>query len=203
MQEITGKEAELSMTGGECPAQDKGESKTAECFAQEKGESLTAAECPAQDETVTIAALEAENADMKALFTPLYTKIGQNFYEKTEGYELVIATAVKELAELDEKIHKNYLHILRLKGIRYCPNCERIVDDATVFCGDCGTRIDPPEDVDEGSVRCVCCGAKNSRDKHFCIKCGQKLGETIRCPHCGIQLPADARFCEECGTKIV
>lgn len=154
-------------------------------------------------EEMSVEKLEAENTAMRASFTPLYTKIGQNFYEKTEGYEFAIAAAVKELAELDKKIHTNYLHILRLKGIRYCPNCERIVDDTTVFCGDCGTRIDPLEDVDEGSIRCSCCGAKNSSEKHFCIKCGQKLGEMIHCPHCGIQLPANARFCEECGTKII
>ena len=112
---------------------------------------------------------------------------------------------MQKLVGMDDQIHRNYLRTLRLKGIRYCPFCERIVDSATVFCGDCGTRIDPVEDVDDNSLLCPCCSAKNSRENRFCTMCGQKLKgqeETVRCPNCGIQLPADARFCEECGTKL-
>lgn len=154
-----------------------------------------------------VAALEAENERLKASFEPLYTQIGRNFYEKPDGYELEITAAVQKLNEMNGRIHDNYLSTLRLRGIRYCPNCEKIVDDETVFCGDCGTRIDPPEEADEQSVLCGCCGAKNDREKHFCIKCGQRLGPQQavfrRCPSCGTQLPADARFCEECGTRII
>ena len=50
-------------------------------------------------EEMSVEKLEAENTAMRASFTPLYTKIGQNFYEKTEGYEFAITAAVKELAE--------------------------------------------------------------------------------------------------------
>lgn len=195
MQEITGKEAGLAVQ--EAALGDLAQEQNP---AREQG--AVGSDLAAGEEK-SVGELEAENAEMRASFIPLYTKIGQNFYEKNEGYEFAIAETVKELAELDKKIHTNHLYILRLKGIRYCPNCERIVDDTTVFCGDCGTRIDPLEDVDEGSIRCSCCGAKNSKEKRFCIKCGQKLEEMIRCPHCGVKLPSDARFCEECGTKIL
>lgn len=159
----------------------------------------------AGEEGADVAALEEENASLRASFEPLYMQIGKNFYEKPKGYELAITETVHKLAGMDDQIHRNYLRILRLKGIRYCPFCERIVDDVTVFCADCGTRIDPVEDVDESSTICPCCSAKNSRDNNFCIICGQKLKEQeeqIRCPNCGIHLPADARFCEECGAKL-
>lgn len=160
-----------------------------------------------EDAAAQIAALEAENETLRESFEPVYTQIGRNFYEKPEGYELVIAAASEKLNEMNRRIHDNYLCTLRLKGIRYCPSCEAIVDDATVFCGDCGTRIDPVEAVDDESVLCGCCGAKNDRSKSFCIKCGQKLpaqkSEVLHCPSCGTELPADARFCEECGTRIV
>lgn len=157
---------------------------------------------------VQIAALEAENETLKSSFEPIYTEIGRNFYEKPEGYELVIAAAAEKLSGMNRRIHDNYLCTLRLKGIRYCPSCEAIVDDATVFCGDCGTRIDPVEDVDDEGVLCGCCGAKNDKRKSFCIKCGQRLSApqnttVLHCPSCGTALPADARFCEECGTKLV
>lgn len=160
------------------------------------------------DAVSQIAALEAENETLKSSFEPIYTEIGRNFYEKPEGYELVIAASAEKLNEMNRKIHDNYLCTLRLKGIRYCPSCEAIVDDATVFCGDCGTRIDPVEAVDDESVLCGCCGAKNDKKKSFCIKCGQKLvkqekGTVLHCPSCGMELPAGARFCEECGTKLV
>lgn len=153
-----------------------------------------------------VAALETENEELKKSFTPLYTEIGRHFYEKEAGYELAITAAVEKLNGINDRIHDNYLATLRLKGIRYCPNCENIVDDETVFCGDCGTRIDPVGEADEQTVLCGCCGALNDKENHFCTKCGQRLEvqQTVskRCPSCGMQLPADARFCEECGTRL-
>lgn len=153
-----------------------------------------------------VAELEAENERLRASFEPLYTEIGRNFYEKQPGYELAITGAVEKLNQINGQIHDNYLSTLRLRGIRYCPECENIVDDETVFCGKCGTRIDPVGEVDGQSVLCGCCGAVNDRGNCFCIKCGQKLEvpkDTFRiCPSCGTQLPLDAHFCEECGAKL-
>lgn len=170
---------------------------------------LKDAECAKPEITAAakqVAELEAENESLKNSFEPLYTEIGRNFYEKQPGYELAITGAVEKLNQLNGRIHDNYLLTLRLRGIRYCPKCENIVDDDTVFCGECGTRIDPVGEVDEQSVLCGCCGAVNDRKNHFCIKCGQKLEvpeDTFqRCPSCGTQLPMDAHFCEECGTKL-
>lgn len=161
----------------------------------------------ASPEAGQVAVLEAENEELKKSFAPLYTEIGRNFYEKPAGYELAITAAVEKLNKINDRIHDNYLAVLRLKGIHYCPNCENIVDDETVFCGDCGTRIDPVEEADDHTVLCGCCGALNDKNNHFCIKCGQGLEMqrpvSRRCPSCGIQLPADARFCEECGTRLI
>ena len=128
--------------------------------AQEEGSWMPVEENKEQSEeggtfaSEEIAALEKENASLRASFEPLYAEIGRNFYEKPEGYELAITETVQKLVGMDDQIHRNYLRTLRLKGIRYCPFCERIVDSATIFCGDCGTRIDPVEDVDDNSLLC-------------------------------------------------
>ncbi len=145
--------------------------------------------------------LEKENERLRASFDTYYIIIGKNYYEQTEGYEEAMNSAAKELAALEKQIDVNGKNILRLKGFRLCPNCEKIVEDNAVFCGECGTRMEPVPEPDEESLVCKLCGAKNPRGKKFCSICGQLLIE-ISCPECGTKLPVDALFCGECGTQL-
>ena len=145
--------------------------------------------------------LEKENENLRASFDTYYIIIGKNYYEQTPGYQDAMDSAVGELEALEKQIDVNGKNILRLKGFRLCPNCEKIVDDNAVFCGECGTRMEPVPEPDEESLVCKLCGAKNPRGKKFCSICGQSLIE-ISCPECGTKLPADALFCGECGTQL-
>lgn len=126
-----------------------------------------------------IEALEKESKQIEEGFEAFYVVIGKNFYEKAEGCQAAIDEAVAKLDEGKEKIHQNYLQTLRLKGIKFCPNCETIIEDDSVFCGECGTRVEEVEQVDENSVLCGRCGAKNDKEKKFCGVCGQKLESIV------------------------
>lgn len=119
--------------------------------------------------------LQEANSELTEALEPLYTLIGRNYYEKLENYEEEIARAVDRLDSMKQKIHENYLETLVLQGIRLCPNCESEVEQEAVFCGECGTRMEPVEEPDEESIICERCGAKNKKIKKFCIICGQRL----------------------------
>lgn len=122
-----------------------------------------------------IAVLEEENAQKKSEITPIYTQIGQLYYEKPEGYEEELTKKVKELDEKKERIHQNYLTCLELKGLCLCANCGSEVELDATFCGECGSRMKATEEPDENSKICGRCGAKNGKEKKFCTNCGQKL----------------------------
>lgn len=44
---------------------------------------------------------------------------------------------------------------------------------------------------------CAGCGAENSAQAHFCLKCGAEL--LAKCGNCKGELPSGARFCPACG----
>lgn len=175
--------------------------------------------------------LETDNRKLEACFEPLFMEIGRHYYEKSADYETGMQEAAAKLDALRQQVHVNEKNILRLKGFRLCPNCEAVVEDEAVFCGECGTRAVAVPEADEYSVICGRCGAKNKRERRFCGICGQKLEEkassaeqaqsgpasgepegmgipengqplAVICPHCGTRLPADAVFCGECGGKL-
>lgn len=122
-----------------------------------------------------ITRLQEANDELKEALEPLYTLIGRNYYEKPEGYEKEIEEAAERLDSMKKQIRENYLETLALRGIRLCPNCDGEVEQEAVFCGECGTRMEPVEEADENSVICGRCGAKNKKTKKFCIICGQRL----------------------------
>ncbi|MDE7299303.1 MAG: zinc ribbon domain-containing protein [Lachnospiraceae bacterium] len=121
--------------------------------------------------------LETDNRKLEACLEPLYMEIGRHYYEKTADYEAGMQEAAAKLDALRQQIHVNEKNILRLKGFRLCPNCECIVEEDAVFCGQCGTRAVAVPEADEDNVICERCGAKNKRDRKFCGICGQKLEE--------------------------
>lgn len=127
-----------------------------------------------------ISGLQEANNVLTEAFEPLYTAIGRNYYEKPDGFEKEIAEAVEQLDSMKKQIHENYLETLALRGIRLCPNCGSEVEEGAIFCGECGTRMEPVEEADENSIICGRCGAKNDKHKKFCIICGQKLVDVIK-----------------------
>lgn len=51
-----------------------------------------------------------------------------------------------------------------------CPNCGYEVTEGSLFCGNCGRKMEMPT-----GLRCPRCGAENDDDALFCEQCGAKL----------------------------
>jgi hypothetical protein len=68
-----------------------------------------------------------------------------------------------------------------------CPNCDRENPQALLFCGGCGTRLDP---VDSGVAV--------FRERANARRAEQAL-PTKNCPRCGTPSPRDNTFCGHCG----
>lgn len=97
-----------------------------------------------------------------------------------------------------------------------CPNCNNEIEEGSVFCSECGSKIVKKEEV----VFCGECGKKLTKGSSFCTECGAKVGteqkvvkeskktstkkkiDEFKCSKCGIELTKDSSFCTECGTKV-
>lgn len=114
---------------------------------------------------------------------------------------------------------------------RQCPGCNENVAVNLAFCPKCGTDMNMPRTVkcvscgaqlQEGSLFCTICGAKQAAEEKHCSKCGRVLkpddvfcpgcGEKndneqaepqkLICPDCGRELEPDSKFCSKCGHKF-
>lgn len=66
-----------------------------------------------------------------------------------------------------------------------CPNCHAHLEDGSLFCDSCGTRIEPPaSETSETSTP------------------PQTATTYIYCSHCGQQTDADSPFCPNCGASM-
>ena len=91
-----------------------------------------------------------------------------------------------------------------------CPKCNKKIEDGSIFCTECGSKIEVKEEV----FYCEECGNKLKKGSAFCTECGTKVGtkvkeekkeikkDIIKCVKCGAELAKDSAFCTECGTKV-
>ena len=91
-----------------------------------------------------------------------------------------------------------------------CPKCNKKIEDGSIFCTECGSKIEVKEEV----FYCEECGNKLKKGSAFCTECGTKVGtkvkeekkeikkDIIKCVKCGAELAKDSTFCTECGTKV-
>ncbi|MDO9044930.1 MAG: zinc-ribbon domain-containing protein [Methanobacteriaceae archaeon] len=62
--------------------------------------------------------------------------------------------------------------------------------------------------IKNSTIKCPHCGAKNSENNEFCLKCGNKLKsnqyrpEGKSCPHCGFKNRIGTSFCAKCGKSL-
>jgi len=98
--------------------------------------------------------------------------------------------------------------------VKKCTQCEALIEDDAVFCGECGARQDiaspaAPE-VAAPAGKCRTCNAEIAPGSAFCPECGAKQespepdaasAAKVVCASCGASLSAEAAFCPECGAK--
>ncbi len=117
--------------------------------------------------------------DEKAQIEGLLSQIGK-LYVETNGFDpetplgklCIAARAAKErIAQYEQEIR-------RIKGLKRCPACGTDAPLNSIFCGECGTKIEThPETTEEMAKKqcCTGCGAQLEGDVAFCTACGQKI----------------------------
>lgn len=67
--------------------------------------------------------------------------------------------------------------------MRRCPNCDALLNDKTVFCGNCGLKQEP-------------------LNEKTCSKCSKPMPiENNFCPHCGTSITINSEVVEDSSTK--
>ena len=67
--------------------------------------------------------------------------------------------------------------------MRRCPNCDALLNDKTVFCGNCGLKQEP-------------------LNEKICSKCNKPMPiENNFCPHCGTSTTINSEVVEDTSTK--
>ena len=56
-------------------------------------------------------------------------------------------------------------------------------------------------DLETDRIICPICQTINSRDKYFCVNCGENL--KVKCPQCQSDVDVDLTYCGKCGVNIV
>src|SRR6185369_15713687 len=109
-----------------------------------------------------------------------------------------------------------------------CNHCGKTNRDGSLFCQDCGHKLDPGSGAAAVSgVGCSACGTVNPEGMNFCKMCGSSLAQkaapapvdgnpTVKaqaapaaapsgkanCPACGKQTPTGFAFCQHCGQRL-
>lgn len=116
-----------------------------------------------------------------------YMQIGKEYVQK---YGEEPAEEFKELVDLlkesESKIKEYQENIKVLKGVTNCPECGAEVQNESLFCPKCGTKMPQVEVVAEEAEEteeavpkfCSKCGAAISAGSRFCVSCGNPV-ETI------------------------
>ena len=112
-----------------------------------------------------ITGMKSQIADEQKKIEKYYQNLGKLYYDLKRDEPL------PELQELVAMIKSSYY--------KTCPVCGTPLDDDTIFCVGCGTRIENQNaPVQNNAVP----------ESKFCISCGSKI-------------PGAAAFCTKCGAK--
>lgn len=92
-----------------------------------------------------------------------------------------------------EMQNENFVKFYQLETfIMECKNCGVTLNDETVFCNNCGARVD-------GKKSCANCGRLNDENNAFCNFCGARIDGKQTCSVCGATVKGT--FCPHCGNK--
>lgn len=76
--------------------------------------------------------------------------------------------------------------------MKQCNYCKAENADDSVYCGNCGKRID-------GKIQCPNCGDYSDPTETFCTKCGTRIDGKVVC-ECGELVSGN--FCPKCGRQV-
>lgn len=127
-----------------------------------------------------ITGMKSQIADEQKKIEKYYQNLGKLYYDLKRDEPL------PELQELVAMIKSSYYKIDEIdkaikviENTKTCPVCGTPLDDDTIFCVGCGTRIENQNaPVQNNAVP----------ESKFCISCGSKI-------------PGAAAFCTKCGAK--
>ncbi len=108
-----------------------------------------------------------------------------------------------------------------------CTHCGKVNRDDSLFCQECGQRLEAPKPAPAPTptlVNCSSCGAANVEGMNFCKMCGTPLNRSAHrrpaaaapaptpapappsdkqsCSACGKLTPAGFSFCQHCGRRF-
>ncbi|HOO79889.1 MAG TPA: zinc ribbon domain-containing protein [Lachnospiraceae bacterium] len=115
-----------------------------------------------------------------------YAEIGKIYYERfAANPEPELQEQFDKVKEAKEAIEHLQLSICRAKGVKICSGCGIEVPFDTVFCPNCGAKIDgssiintveeQKEIVPESAAKCSKCGERLKPGAVFCASCGTKV----------------------------
>lgn len=125
-----------------------------------------------------LTALHGRIAEKEKKLQQLYIAIGKAYYEEHAEDASCPYEEVAEIGVLKREIDQCYEEQRRIKGGVTCPACGSEVAKDSMFCNNCGAKIEKASAAVQSNVRvCPKCGAEVCEDNLFCNVCGNKMDE--------------------------
>lgn len=80
----------------------------------------------------------------------------------------------EQAAKLAEEKKQVNARRLAAQGLRECPGCGRAIPADSLFCNQCGEKLEPLKTENPSGRFCASCGARLEPGDKFCTSCGAK-----------------------------
>ena len=125
--------------------------------------------------------------------------------EISDEYEYFVESIryqLELLKSIENEIHE---YRAKIKQASILPCCERSLNEAHIYCGECGKKMELAGKI------CENCNAYNPEKNEYCCMCGAKFAvkepaqDPNICQNCNEAYPAeiDVKFCPNCGARRV
>lgn len=125
-------------------------------------------------------------SDEERRITEFYTQIGKTYVDlHADSYEVPFTEMINNIKDAQAKIEEYREHIIQVKGVFTCPNCDEELQLGAAFCSACGSKIErtaPVATKDPNTRYCQGCGTPMQDGYVFCINCGAKYEEPADAP---------------------
>ena len=170
--------------------------------------------------------LKGQVAAAEGKIDGMYLELGKKCYELyADSPDEAIKDEIGAIKKTFDEIDTVKGNIEKAEKCEICPDCGSVVPEGFRFCGNCGVKLNLPQEkadepeffevveekAEEKSDKKVCknCGHENESDAMFCEGCGKKLDAEAapavkenKCPNCGAEYEEGSLFCTECGTRL-